>query len=494
MYRGAMFIMGLCVAMPAAAQVKEDDVARLTRLVEQQQTQIAQLEARLAAVEDDKVAPTPVDRPEAERLHPLSTRLADQAAPPRLPLPLGQALPSDAHPPSLDARLARIEKAQKEGGHVDWSKGTPEFASADGAFSFRPRGRALIDLGTTTGSKVASRNITATQARSLRLGFEGTAGQHLSYALEGDFADNDVTIKSAYLAWTTRIMGRQAEFALGNRLNDRGLDGSSGTISVPFLERNFVAQGILPVRGFFGLGAAARVYGERWHVGVQVSGDDINNPGTASDSVTIAGRAHWNPVKTDEWLLHVGVWGFHEDLASDVTRPTRAIAAGGFLNDNLRVSPGTFANPRSGDGYGFELGAFHRSLWAYGEYGARTLRNATGSTDQTAWALQGGWFLTGETPPYLTRGGVWSRPRVLNPFTTGGSGAIELAARYEVIDYSSNPTAGRGTAATLGVNWYLNNFVRLQMNLVDWTVFNPSTATISNDRGQTVVGRAQIAF
>lgn len=483
MYRGALLVAGLCASLPAAAQ-DTGDVARLSRLVEAQQAQIARLEARLAALEGG-----------ATRAAPAPPQSAQANAPQRTPAPLGQSLPSDAHPPSLDARLARIEQAQKENVHVDWSKGTPEFTSADGRLSFRPRGRILIDWGTTTGSKVADRNLTATQARSLRLGFEGSVGRHLSYLLEGDFADNEVAIKSAYLAWTTRFMGQQAEFALGNRLNDRGLDGSSGTISVPFLERNVVGAGIIPVRGFFGLGAAARLYGDGWHMGLQVSGDDINNPGTTSDGLTIGARAHWNPVKTARWIVHLGAWGFHERLATDVTRPTRSIAIGGFFNDNLRVSPGTFRDARLGDGYGFELGTFHKSLWAYSEYGARRLESAAGDTTrQSAWAVQGGWFLTGETPPYLTRGGVWSRPRVLRPFTSGGSGAIELAARYEAIDYSDNPTAGRGTAGTLGVNWYLNNFVRLQLNAIDWTITNPLPATVGTDHGQTVIGRAQVAF
>jgi len=499
MYRGALLAIGLCTSLPAAAQ-GADDVARLTRLVEQQQTQIARLEARLAVIEGappPAVAAMPLEQALPSDAHPSPPPRTAAQAPqrPRSPAPLGQSLPSDAHPPSLDARLARIEQAQKEGVHVDWSKGTPEFTSADGRFSFRPRGRILVDLATTTGSAIPARNMTATTARSLRLGFEGSIGPHLSYLLEGDFADNDVAIKSAYLAWTTRFMGQQAEFALGNRLNDRGLDGSSGTISVPFLERNFVGAGIIPVRGFFGLGAAARIYGDGWHVGVQVSGDDINNPGTQGDGLTIGARAHWNPVKTADWLVHLGLWGFHEDIAADATRPTRSIAVGGFFNDNLRILPGSFADARSGDGYGVELGTFHKSLWAYGEYGARRIENRAGaSTDQSAWAVQAGWFLTGETPPYLTRGGVWSRPKVLRPFTSGGSGAIELATRYEELDYSDNPTAGRGTALTLGVNWYLNNFVRLQLNAIDWTVANPTQRGGATDHGQTLIGRAQVAF
>ena len=492
MLRTTLCATGLLIAAPAQAQeapapvpAPETNVATLARLVQEQAAKIAQLEARLAAVEG--VAPSAI--PAAA---PVAT--SQTVPPPRTPAPLGQALPSDAHPPSLEARLARIERAQRDDAHVDWSKGTPEFVSADGKLSFRPRGRILIDAGTTTGSDDPARNLTATQARSLRLGMEGTFGKHLSYLLEGDFADNAVAIKSAYLAWTTGVLGQQAEFALGNRLNDRGLDGSSGTISVPFLERNVVAQAIIPARGFFGLGAAARIYGDRWHVGVQVSGDDINNPGTASDGLTLAARAHWNPVRTNAWLVHLGLWGFHERLADDNKRPSRSVAVGGFDNDNLRIAPGSFAGATSGDGYGVELGTFHHSLWAYAEAGSRRLENRLGDTTrQTAWAVQGGWFLTGETPPYLTRGGVWSRPKVLHPLTTGGSGAVELAARYEELDYSDNPTGGQGTALTFGINWYLNNFVRLQLNAIDWTLADP-VALSPRDHGRSLIGRAQIAF
>ncbi len=89
---------------------------------------------------------------------------------------------------------------------------------------------------------------------------------------------------------------------------------------------------------------------------------------------------------------------------------------------------------------------------------------------------------------------MWSRPKVLRPFTSGGRGAIELATRYEELDYSDNPTAGRGTALTLGINWYLNNFVRLQLNAIDWTIANPAQLQGTSDHGQTLIARAQIAF
>jgi phosphate-selective porin OprO/OprP len=68
-------------------------------------------------------------------------------------------------------------------------------------------------------------------------------------------------------------------------------------------------------------------------------------------------------------------------------------------------------------------------------------------------------------------------------------------ARSEEIDYSHTLRAGRGTAATLGVNWYFNNFVRLQLNAIDWTIVSPdANGVVVNDHGQSVVGRAQIAL
>jgi len=49
--------------------------------------------------------------------------------------------------------------------------------------------------------------------------------------------------------------------------------------------------------------------------------------------------------------------------------------------------------------------------------------------------------------------------------------------------------------SALGMNWYLNNFVRLQLNAIDWTIVSPDAkGVVVNDHGQSVVGRAQIAF
>jgi hypothetical protein len=39
---------------------------------------------------------------------------------------------------------------------TEWGAGLPVFHSADGMFSFKPRGRILTDVSTTTGSKYSA--------------------------------------------------------------------------------------------------------------------------------------------------------------------------------------------------------------------------------------------------------------------------------------------------------------------------------------------------
>jgi phosphate-selective porin len=87
-----------------------------------------------------------------------------------------------------------------------------------------------------------------------------------------------------------------------------------------------------------------------------------------------------------------------------------------------------------------------------------------------AWYVSGTWVITGERK---------ARPVKANgEFLQGGWGALELAARYERLGFDSAggsdepfrspraetilPTGDR--ALTLGVNWTVNRFVKVQFN------------------------------
>jgi phosphate-selective porin len=88
------------------------------------------------------------------------------------------------------------------------------------------------------------------------------------------------------------------------------------------------------------------------------------------------------------------------------------------------------------------------------------------------WYLSGTWLVTGEAK----RENI--EPR--RPFLKGGPGAFELAARIEGIRFGSGSKSGLALpgpraqraieksdhAWTAGVNWYLNEFIKVQANVI----------------------------
>jgi phosphate-selective porin OprO/OprP len=107
--------------------------------------------------------------------------------------------------------------------------------------------------------------------------------------------------------------------------------------------------------------------------------------------------------------------------------------------------------------------------------------------------LQGGYFLTGETRPYNRKAGVFGRVVPLHPFSRdGGCGAWEVTARWSMIDLNdAGVTGGRLNDATAGLNWYLNQYSKFQLNYIH--AFLDSPVNGKSDAGLTAV-RAQLDF
>lgn len=101
------------------------------------------------------------------------------------------------------------------------------------------------------------------------------------------------------------------------------------------------------------------------------------------------------------------------------------------------------------------------------------------NVDASAWYLAGTWAVTGE------RKHGRLEPRL--DFLRGGPGAIELAARVEKLGFDAttfpttefgfpNPSKLAGNAdhvVTLGVNWYLNRYAKVQANVIRESIDDP---------------------
>ncbi len=401
-----------------------------------------------------------------------------------------------ASPAEQNVAQARAASQNPSGITSEWRGGLPILHSADGKYTFKMRGRIINHVSSTFGSDYDARNITTTGARALRIGIEGAIGTHFFYQFENDFADNVSDVGTMFVGWRNTVGKISYDVRFGNMFNDRSFEGSGGSDAPPFLERNVVATSIIPQRGFYGIAIMPRIFWDTGHASITLSGDSVDANQTVSDSRTVLARTHWNPIKSDRSILHLGLWGFDEALAKGPGSLTRNTVIGGRFNSALRVSTGALLGGTGTTGYGAEIGGYAGPFWIMAEAGRRNARLNAGRPDLVteAASLSGGWFITGDLPPYNPRLGTFAQPRVLRPVFDGGPGAIELLARYENIDYSGLPTVGRGSAATIGVNWFLDSIVRLQFNAIQWYTDNRAGAYTGKDSGQTVSGGVGVTF
>lgn len=425
------------------------------------------------------------------RLEQLEAQSRASAA--ALVAPVVAGTPSSVAAPMPVQTAAATTPAPAAPAAVDWATGLPEMRSPDGGFTFKPRIRVTADLSTTFGSDDDSRNLTTTELRGLRLGAQGKTSGGFSYWIEGDIADNAVSVANAFIAYSRKLGGRDLEISAGQRLNDRGVEGGTAEDQTPFLERSLMAGTVGPERGAYGVGVTSKLVGNVWHGSLSVTGDAISS-GTTNDSVTVMARTHWSPFKTEAGHLHLGGWGFVEDLTPNAVVASRSLVVSSRGNDNLRLLAGAYADPKGSKGLGLELGGVQGSGWLMVEGGRRVLETAARNYDQDAYSVSAGLFLTGEKPPLSTKTGTWGRPKVLNPLGADGYGAVEIVGRYDTADYSDNPTGGEGETWLLGINWYPTNNTRVSTHWSAWSINNRSGAILGDDSGDTVTLRVQTAF
>jgi phosphate-selective porin OprO/OprP len=164
------------------------------------------------------------------------------------------------------------------------------------------------------------------------------------------------------------------------------------------------------------------------------------------------------------------------------------------------ISTGAVA-AKTGDMIAFDIGGNYENFFLGGEWAQFTLDRQCGTitaagnplcTSSTAvidhptfegWYVEGSWIITGETRPYTTNSlnnetGGFQQPVPSRPFSlSGGSwGAWELVARYSDTDLNWNPNqigsasqlagirGGRETIFDVGINWYMNRNVKLQIH------------------------------
>jgi phosphate-selective porin OprO/OprP len=324
--------------------------------------------------------------------------------------------------------------------------------------------------------------------RRARVVVEGRFFDDLQYEADADLRDEEHPWRDVYINYRRF---RAAEIQVGRFKIPFGLDQLTGSFNQSFVERSLIGSDLSPARD-----RGVMVHGRlakdviAYQAGIfRRDGDNTRFAGPSVDR-TWAGRVVLTPWENDRGVLHSAQIGINATSGS--------LFEGLYGLRGRTLSEYVFFEPVYVNGQRLRLGVDGRwtpgSVLIQAEYiRVSDERNGQGLGDvdlpdaiAQGWYLTGTWVLTGENKT----GGSVNPSR---PFPTEGMGAVEVAARIEELKFSSNGTGGeppfanpraanilpnRDRILTLGVNWYLNPFVKVLANGTREDLLDPARTPI----------------
>ena len=408
----------------------------------------------------------------------------------------GQKAPLD--PAQVQKVVNDTLKTQKP--LAGWMNGF-NIQSADGIFRLRLRGYVQADARAFT-SESGDTGADSFFIRRARPILEGTLYKYIDFRIMPDFGGGTATLQDA---WLDLRYFPEASLRAGKFKQPFSLERLQSGTALTFVERS-IANNLSPNRDV-GFELHGDLFDNRLTyslAGFNGVVDGGSTDGDTSDEKDLVARIFTEPfrnqAKSPLQGLGIGVattWGGRNEALTGTTYRTAGRSA--FFRYNTGVT---------GDGEQFRLapqfyyynGPFH----LMGEYivsSVDAFRGADrGDFTNTGWFLQGSWVVTGEKASY--RGVVPKRN--FEP-GTGGIGAVELAARYSQVRADRDlfrlgfadaaVSASDAKAFTLGVNWYLNPSVKLQLNY-ERTDFNRGLnfGGTRLDHEDVFLSRLQVSF
>jgi phosphate-selective porin OprO/OprP len=385
---------------------------------------------------------------------------------------------------AADSEIAEAEKAEIKKEVEEATANMPNIttdgklvvADKEGNWEFQPIGRVMWDaVNTDADTDNSDDDVKGTELRRARLGFQGSI-YDWGYKFEADFAGGDASIKDAYVSYGSKLTdSTKWGVKLGQSHIPFGLNTKVSSKYMSFMDRPMFADNSVSPARASGVVATVNDSDYKWMLsaGAQNGEFDGDNDTYEINGSTFAVRGSFLPyMESSTQLIQLGAafltqgggdeFDFRPDLVShdDIFRPVRT--------DN---GPDEFdgADAWTVDAMAV-LGSFH----AMAEYLDHNIeREAAGDVDTTGYAVEAGYFLTGESLK-------WKKGYTSGISPKSKYGAWQLAARFESIEIDDTDLAGESEADkfTLGINYYPTKNTRLMLNydkVTDLTVDGASS-------------------
>lgn len=420
-------------------------------------------------------------------------------------------------------RLSTLEQ-QYQYANLIYDNGRPTFQTGDGRFTMSIRTRFQADFGAfsqdqQSASFAGPRDLSTGAAfRRAYFGIEGRAYSDFAYEFRANLGGSGVEGVELSKAVVHYIGIPNWHFSMGMIEPAFMMENTTSSGNLMFLERPEIDNIGADI---FGAGDARRGIEIGWaKTDALWAGDNLNATVYLTGAKSHQSFGHGNG--GDEQLQLLGrfadrIWSEGRSNLSIGMSIAHVFysgnaAGGGVQGFNLQdrpqirvdgtrlISTSTIA-AKTADMIAFDLAGNYENFFLGGEWAQFSIDRQCGTitaagnplcTSSTAvidhptfegWFVEGSWIITGEARPYTPNSlnnetGGFQSPVPSQPFSlSGGSwGAWELVARYSDTDlnWNGNQTAnasrlagilgGREKIFDVGINWYMNRNVKLQIH------------------------------
>lgn len=298
--------------------------------------------------------------------------------------------------------------------------------------------------------------------RRVRLGLGGTVGPASEFSLEYDFTGGKATPQSVFVGLRgLPLLGR---VRVGHMIEPFSMSELMSNNHLHFMEK----AGVTSFTPVYNMGVcfdrtladkratvSAGVFRDTDETGRLVSNDGYHTTGRVTALPLLSGDK--------SRLLHLGASASLQTLSA----PFRAKGRPGSRIAPVLVDTGDVEADEAVL-TGLEWAVLAGPVTIDGEWVRADVEADDGDPRFSSWYAEMAWLITGEIRPYNETGGFLGRPKPDQPFRgSSGSGAWELAVRYDTLDLTDGAVEGGVLDTSIyGINWYVDNHVKLAFNYV----------------------------
>jgi len=387
--------------------------------------------------------------------------------------------------------------------------------SADGANTIQLMGRLHMDYrgydaGFASGTTKTDPLTDVLDIRRARLGVRGQLDKDFKYEIQGTYGgDNGMgdTATTLDIAFADYAANPAAMLRVGKFKMPFSLEQLTSSNNIDFMERSFASQNegeYIPAKEtgvmVFGSPLPGTYYGLAYSRGRA-------NKSAIYDSPDLVGRVSANLAKAamgrDDIVTHLGLGysvGRVKSATSYASARDESRAYSGFFNGTEATRAGS-TRTRQAIEYAIAYGPYK----AQGEFFEISYSDMTGTNAGTNAVKMNYnellWNITGESHNYSNSAGTfgWIKPNTKFS-SNGGLGAWQVGVRLSDFDGSDFTTASgktaKATSMTYGLNWYMNDNVRVMLNYVE-TKYDSSVLVATGtslDKIKAIMLRSQIWF